>query len=262
MDFQLTPRYLLAVLQLNQDLVESLKVGLAQAPSQLSIGLSRLESYTSAALMEKLANLGLMTGYTFKETKKKEPVASETALAYEPYVQFIKTHCIHTVATSVPLDCRNLSTAENQRIRAEHKVQELQVQSIDVDDPVAVAWRLARENEERARQRAGALYYLASQLQRGRLSTLEREHLEIDNQAIVSYFNQQARSFSHDEMMFAIVLGGAALESTRAKIFDEELNPRYNIVQYLQADRSMPGRYQSSVEDGFRAKLQAYRDNR
>jgi hypothetical protein len=260
MDFSLTARYFFAQQQLNYDMTDSLKRGLVEAPENLRIALSRLEAYASTALLEQLNNLGFQTDYTFKEAKKKDQTAvPDKAIVYEQYVKFIKGHYVHMVATSAPLDCRNLSDAENQRIRAEHGAREMSAPEIDTNDPVAVAWRLARENQERTVQRVGAVYYLASQLSRG-LSTLERQHLENDNQALATYLYQRARSFAHHEMMFAIILGGSALESTRQKLFDEELNGRYSIMQYLEQDGNLPGRYPTSVEEGFRAKLQEYRD--
>jgi len=262
MEFPLTPRYFFAIQNLNYNLAELLKTGLALAPDQVRIGLSRLENYTAAAVLQHLDRLGFGTGYIFKEPKKKDVAISETARVYEQYVKFLKSHNIHAVSSSVPIDYRNLSTEENHRIRAEHGAREMPISTIDVNDPVAVAWQIARENSERARQRLGALLYLTSQLPRGGVSTMEREYLENDNQAIMTYLNSQARSFGHDEMMFAIVLGGEALELTRRSIFAEDLSERYSVIHYLQPDRIPPGRYMSSVEDGFRAKLQAYRDNR
>jgi len=264
MDFALTPRYLFAQKHLNQDLADFVKSGLIDAPADLAVALSRLESYAAAAVLENLDRAGFRSDYTFKEKKAKdakESTESDVALVYGQYVKFLKTHCIYSIAKSVPTECRNLSDAENQRIWLEYGMADRPAASIDADNPVAVAWRLARENQVRATQRVGAVYFLASQLQRGGLSSTEREFLEKGNQSIVTYLNNQARSFAHDEMMFAIVLGGSALAVTRQRLFEEDLNPRYNVVQYLQTDRNMPGRYHGSVEDGFRAKLQEYRDN-
>lgn len=259
MDFSLTPRHFFAQQQLNYDMVDALKRGLAEAPENLRIAVSRLEAYASTALLEHLNNLGFQTDYTFKESKKKDQQVPDKAIVYEQYVKFIKGHYVFMVSTSAPLNCRNLSDAENQRIRAENGAREMSAPEIDTNDPVAAAWRLARENQERTVQRIGAVYYLASQMSRG-LSTLERQHLENDNQALATYLYQRARAFAHHEMMFAIILGGSALESTRQKLFEEELNGRYGIMQYLEQDGNMPGRYQTSVEEGFRAKLQEYRD--
>lgn len=259
MDFSLTPRYVFAQQQLNYDMVDSLKRGLVDAPENLRIALSRLEAYASTALLEHLNNIGFQTDYTFKESKKRDQQVPDKAIAYEQYVKFIRGHFVHMVSTSAPLDCRNLSDTENQRIRAEQGAREMSTPEIDTNDPVAVAWRLARQNQERTVQRVGAVYYLASQMSRA-LSTLERQYLENDNQALTNYLYQRARAFAHHEMMFAIILGGKALESTREQLFDEELNSRYGIMQYLEQDGNMPGRYQTSVEEGFRAKLQEYRD--
>jgi hypothetical protein len=259
MDFSLTPRHYFAQQQLNYDMVDALKRGLVEAPENVRIALSRLEAYASTALLEHLNNLGFQTDYTFKESKKKDQQVPDKAIVYEQYVKFIKSHYVFMVATSAPLDCRNLSDAENQRIRAEQGAREMLVPEVDVNNPVAVAWSLARKNQERTVQCVGAVYYLASQVSRS-LSTLEREHLEKDNQALTTYLYHRARAFAHNEMMFAIILGGSALESTRQKLFDEELNSRYSIIQYLDQDGNHPGRYQTSVEEGFRAKLQEYRD--
>lgn len=259
MNFPLTARHYFAQQQLNYDMVDALKRGLVEAPENLKVALSRLEAYASTALLEHLNNLGFQTDYSFKESKKKEQEVPDKAIVYEQYVKFITSHFTHMVATSAPLDCRNLSDAENQRIRAEHGAKEMSAPEIDEGNPVAVAWRMARTNQERAVQGVGAVYYLASQLSRG-ISTLEREHLEKDNLALTAYMYNRARAFAHHEMMFAIVLGGSALELTRQKLFEEELNPRYSIMQYLEFDGIHPGRYQASVEEGFRAKLQEYRD--
>jgi len=259
MDYSLTPRHFFAQQQLNYDMVDAIKRGLVEAPANLRIALSRLEAYASTALLEHLNNLGFQTDYTFKASKKKDQQVPDKAVVYEQYVKFIQKHFMFLVASSAPLDSRNLSDAENQRIRAEQGAREMSLPEFDSNNQVALAWRMARENQERAVQRVGAVYYLASQLSRG-LSTLEREHLENDNQALTHYFFHRARGFAHHEMMFAIVLGGNALESTRQKIFNEELNLRYSIMQYLEQDGNLPNRYPTSAEESFRAKLQEYQD--
>lgn len=120
------------------------------------------------------------------------------------------------------------------------------------DDPVVLAWRTAKANMRRARQRIGTLYYLSGLLKQGQFTQLEREVGGVSTQLWRSY-----RNFQHTYLAFSAILQGAYLEEARKHIADAIVGPEQGVLQYLEVDERIGG-YYGKDEKVFRGAIARY----
>ena len=163
--------------------------------------------------------------------KYRELTLSE--VAYDRYAQFIET--------KVPAEVRKRGLAPVGPVSAD--IQEraaiacgLPVPKIpdagDKDSLVTLAWLTARKNKIRAWQRIGALMFLASQTPGGMTAEV-REELEQDGQAAIDYLYLRVEKYLASELKFAVLLGGASLDTSRKDLVDDEMLPDGGLGRHL-----------------------------
>lgn len=251
----------------NQRLSEFVMHGLRDFGRGTARGIELLLGQLAQEQLSELDNVARFSSPAPRSRKLAtgaELVPTPDEFVFTRYASFIANNAINAVARVVPVRLPHVSEAQYVAILSAtgHLVTTVDVPHETAlpkpgSDPVVTAWNKARENEERALQRAGAVLYLASQMP---TSVFGRAKAAVEsevNQALSVLF-RMAATFRTTELEFAVILGGEALAQSRKRVLDDYLHAGASLIQYLHTDQYAPSQYASETSDNFRAALKAY----
>lgn len=258
MTTSITQQHLIEIHRLNYSLGEFVRMGLRDMGGRVEASIDLLVTTVAMNSMDQIDNQSRFTPSTTKRSKREDlPDTGPAELAYELYAKFVAKHYLDCLREHPPAALGDLSESKQAAVVSALGRSYDALPTLAVVDDVARAWRQACLNSRRAYQRVGALFYLASQLPK-RLSKAEHERIEAEINSAMTVLFRGASAFEASEMRFAILLNGEALAHTRAKILAKSFGPGISVIQYLQDNENLPGRYASDTEQSFRAKIAEY----
>ena len=238
---------LFALRKLNTELGDFVKYGLVDVAGRAKISLSRIEGSLAEQLLRGLEYA--------PPAPKGKPGDEQMADAYSLFVTFVKEHhMLENIRQAMPT-LRCLSEEQQRTLCDAQGLQLAKGPNVPAADRVLTAFTRAGLNRTRALQRVGALLFLTSQ---SKAYGLAKEDLEAESQAALELLYERAASFMATRLKFAVVLGGEPLAQARTEVMKNSFAPRFGIMQYLEEDEHLPGRWQTSDEEAFRAKLEEY----
>jgi hypothetical protein len=257
MTTDITAEHIIDVHRLNYRLGVFVTAGLNNMGLKREASIDLLMATIALNSMNQVDALSRFSGLAKRSKRVDSDQKSTAAHAYELYAKFVSAHHMDSVSQYRPASIGELPDSEMNDIVASLGVSYPEVPSLYVNDDVTGAWGIACRNSYRAYQRLGALFYLMSQLPK-HLSGVERDRVVPEADAAMTVLFRGAAAFEMSEMKLAVLLGGNALERTRSKIIAKSFGPGVSIIQYLQDDEHLPGRYSSVTEQGFRDKIAEY----
>lgn len=253
----ITSRHFIEIHRLNYSLGNFVRAGLADLAQRAEASIDLLLATVGMHSMDRLEGQSRFMEKFVRNKKSKQPGASEAEFAYGLYAKFVTSHYLDVVSGHPPAILGELPDSAQQAIVAALGTAYVDLPSIAVPDDVQRAWLQACRNSARAYQRVGALYYLASQLPKHPGNKpQDAVQLEIEKAARILF--RSASMFEATEMRFAILLQGEALAHTKAKILSKSFGAGISVMQYLQDNETLPGRYMTDAENTFRAKIAQY----
>jgi hypothetical protein len=257
MTTSITQQHIIEIHRLNHSLGEFVRTGLRDRGRRDEASISLLMSTVAMNWMDQIDNQSRFTPRTKRSKREDSPNAAPAELAYELYAKFLSTHYMDCILDHPPATLGDLSESKQAAVVASLGRSYDALPTLTVIDDVGRAWCQACLNSRRAYQRVGALFYLASQLPR-HLNGVERERIDAEINGAMTILFRGAAAFEATEMRFAIVLNGEALAHTRAKMLSRTFGPGISVIQYLQDNESLPGRYATETEQSFRDKIAEY----
>ena len=124
-------------------------------------------------------------------------------------------------------------------------------------DLVRAAFNQAALNRQVARSRVAALFFLSGEAQDGRRDELISDAVH----RILEVFYRQHDRFTLSWQNFAMLLGGDALATVRATLAKDYFSDGMSVMQYLERNEGLPGRWASDTEDRFRQSIAEYLKN-
>ena len=121
-------------------------------------------------------------------------------------------------------------------------------------DLVLTAFHRAGRNRQLASSRMSTLFFLSGEAQDGRKDELISNAV----QRILEVFYHQHDRFTLSWQNFAILLGGEALATVRETLAHQHFSEGMAIMQYLEPNERLPGRWSAETEDNFRQALASY----
>lgn len=249
---------LLAADELHQSLQYFVSDGLRNTGGEPSHTIGRLIGWLSQQHLQEVRMAMAMQGAVdLKPSKKKPPtLAQNREKAYGKFAEYQKANSISEIArTPVPL-LRHFPEKAQEAIAVAAGITATSPFVASHKDPVMFAWLQARGNVKRARQRIGAVMFLASQV--GRDYGLDKELLQAEIDEAIQLLWSKVVWFMESEMKFAIILGGEALAATRADVITNSFGEGMGIMQYLERDERFPGSWLTKTETAFRNKIAKY----
>jgi hypothetical protein len=262
----ITSHHIMAQHTQNQCLSDFVKQGLRDFSRGAAVSLDMLLGQLAQEHLSQLDNLVRFSPSapsSRKSTAGTDQGPTPDEFAFTRYVGFIAKHASCTIARVAPVHLMRVSEEQYTAILAATGLTVTPVAVTHVTalfeepDLVVTAWNKARENRERALQRAGALLYLASQVP-ARVFGPAKAVVEQEVNEALSVLYRMAATFQATELEFAVILGGEALEGCRKRVLHEFLHPGASLVQYLHTDQDSPDLYASETHDNFRAALSAH----
>lgn len=257
MTTDITQQHIIEIHRLNHSLGEFVRAGLRDMGRRVEASIDLLMTTVAMNSMDQIDNQSRFTQSTKRSKREDSPDTVPAELAYELYAKFLSTHYMDCILDHPPAALGDLSESKQAAIVSALGRSYDALPTLAVVDDVGRAWRQACLNSRRAYQRVGALFFLASQLPK-RLSGLERERLDAEINGAMTVLFRSAAAFEASEMRFAILLNGEALAHTRTKMLSRSFGPGISVIQYLQDNETLPGRYTSDAEQSFRDKIAEY----
>ncbi len=239
----------------NHRLSDFVKHGLRESGRSIETLLGRL-ALAQLQLLDNLVRFSPPATRTRKVAAGTEPAPTPDEFAFALYASFIANHELSAVACAGPVRLMLVSEAQYDTILAGTGRTFGGMAVLPETDLVVTAWNKARENRQRAHQRAGALLYLASQLKATAFGPTKALVEEEVNEALSALF-RMAAVFQTTELEFALILGGEAHALSRKRVL-ESFGTSVSIIQYLQTDQEKPDRYSDEAINHFRTALEAY----
>lgn len=256
---------LLAVDNLNNAASQFISEGLVDIMGTPTVSIALVEGHVAKTAMYNFQKIVAYGKVTSPSKKKLNAASDDDVEAYRNYVSYIAKLPTRGIKKAGPAFIgTNLTKVAMEAINLEAGFSPQPEALFDPDkaDPVQRAWWIAVRNRQQMIQRMGAIYFLRSQAW-PHLYGLEKETLEQAVSIAVSHLNHQIISFQDNEMKFAILLGGEALEATKKRITEDSFGPNMSIIQYTTDRGIIPGSYSSSVDEGLRESISKYSaDNR
>jgi hypothetical protein len=255
----ITSEHILAFRHLNQRLGDFVKDAFRDEINFLHVNADLTLGQVAERTLYDLDNLARFPSRTAKRNKGDNAGNQDLdVLAYERYVEFVAKHSVSAVARQPPAQ---VGPINQDRIDAILEKQGLKYPKLalleDEADMVVRAWNMARVNRQRALQRVGAFFFLASQMPSGIYGD---QHKRLDNEgtSVVQFLFSRASDFQASELKFAVLLGGEALALTKAGILQDSFGPDMGVIQYLYPSERHPGHYSVSEGAAFTQKIKEY----
>jgi len=250
---------LMGLLRFNRRLAEFVNEAFKDEFNHMQVSMDLTLGLVSETTM---TNMEMAFHYEAQSSKARKPVTPQKSEQYlkpfEMYAKYIGDCSISTVAEVRPVSLDLLSTEQVNKVLDELGLKFAPVPLLDENnDPVIKAWNNARRNRQRAVQRVGAFYFLASQYNR-HLPIVNKDAVDTEQTNASRYLFSLASDMRLSELKFATLLGGEALAITRADVVRDSFGPDTSVIQYLQQDERHPSSYMSATAEGLRKKVLEY----
>ncbi len=113
------------------------------------------------------------------------------------------------------------------------------------------ALRIAHENRDRAQSRVICLYLLGAHVPRLTESAMRQTAAAEAFERASEFLWSRVQRFEHEAMMFAVVIGGEALQACRERVLQGSLSKGHSLMQYLTQDGRIPSRWATAAEEEF-----------
>jgi hypothetical protein len=254
---RISPRHLIEIHRLNYSLAEFIRPGLMDIGRRAEASIGLTLAAVAHHLMDQIDGQARFNVKPLLPKPGERPGDREAKLAYQLYAKFVSSHSVGIVAEHPPAQAGELPDNEQLAIVAGLDKPYRALPTIVDADEVERAWLQACKNSFMAYQRVGALYYLASQVPKhSKGAAAEAVQVEVDHAAQLLF--RAANEYEATEMRFAILLQGAALAHTRAKILAKSFGGDFGVMHYLQENEFLPSGYPAAAETAFRAKIAHY----